>query len=153
MKLKSICRKGSTLAELLVGCFGLFLILPVLVFLLAVFNAWVVHMLWGYYIAPTFNLTELTMVQAYGLSVFITYLTYHHGPDLDKVEDDRKPSGKVILTRAVSWLLARIFGYLLVIGIAALVTFQWPITKPVTFKQPPVKESAVKNPETDGFPK
>lgn len=54
---------------------SLILIIPV-----TLFSAYTTMTLWNWFIADTFNLIKLSMWQAYGIDIVVSYLTYKKSP-------------------------------------------------------------------------
>lgn len=50
-------------------------------------RAWVLKTLWMWYIAPTFDVDPLTMVQAFGLSLFVSVLSGNTKKDHKMLRD------------------------------------------------------------------
>lgn len=51
----------------------------------AVLSGWVLTVLWGWFVVPTFHVQPLGVVPAIGLSMLVTYLTYH-SQDVEEVK-------------------------------------------------------------------
>lgn len=52
--------------------------IPTILAVLAVLRGWVLSKLWFWFIVPTFKVTELSVVQAIGLSVVVAMLAGNH---------------------------------------------------------------------------
>jgi hypothetical protein len=76
----------KTLVEyLIVGGCAVFFIIPAMlvgIFLGAFVNAYVLTCLWDWFIVTTFDMTSISLAEAYGISLFFSYLQYrtHHLP-------------------------------------------------------------------------
>jgi hypothetical protein len=55
---------------------GFFVLFIGLMFLSTIFNAWVLVILWGWFVVPTFGLPVLTIVKAVGISLVVKFMTY-----------------------------------------------------------------------------
>ena len=58
-------------------------VLPILIFLLAVVNSFVLSLLWGWYIVPFFGAKPLPLAIAFGMSIIIEYLTSNLYSNID----------------------------------------------------------------------
>lgn len=61
--------------------------MPALIFFSAVLNGWALSILWKWFIASTFEIRQITISQAIGISLIITYLTRSFS---EKQEDKRE---------------------------------------------------------------
>jgi hypothetical protein len=68
---------------------GMILWLP-----LAALNGWVLSVLWGWFVVPTFSLAPLSVPQAIGLALITTALTYHI--DTDTKTERHEPVASLI---------------------------------------------------------
>ena len=68
----------------------------------AVWRGYVLTILWGWFVVPTFGMSPLALVPAIGLSVVVGYLTHQYTPKAVKPEDDGKWDETV---RAISHIL------------------------------------------------
>lgn len=71
----------SFLAGLILIIFGIFAFVPALFLILAIssiLNGWVLSILWGWFISPVFGIPVITVGQAIGLAMVVSYLTYQH---------------------------------------------------------------------------
>jgi len=57
---------------------------------LAVLNGWVVSVLWGWFIVPLFSLPTLSIVQAIGLGMVVSYMTQPINFDQEEGELTKK---------------------------------------------------------------
>lgn len=55
-----------------------------------IWNGYVLTILWGWFVAPTFALPPLDLAAAIGLTVVAQYLTHQYMPKAAKPEDDGK---------------------------------------------------------------
>ena len=78
-----------------------------------VWSAYVLTILWGWFIVPQFGLEPLTIRFAIGLSLIITYLTYKY----DHYEDDRSAQERFysqLGLAIIKPLFALFFGWIIV---------------------------------------
>ena len=67
-------------------------------------DAWIVMLLWRWFVVPILNLPALGYLQAMGISLVIGYLTYH-GSAARKKEDQPSPEDMIIHWLVYSVLL------------------------------------------------
>lgn len=48
-----------------------------------ILNGWVLSLLWSWFFVPTLGLPHLSVIQAIGVAMVITYLTTHRGTESD----------------------------------------------------------------------
>lgn len=60
----------------------------------SLWRGYVLSVLWSWFMVTTFNLPELAVFPAMGVSLVILYMTYHHKPNL--VEDNRSDAHKIL---------------------------------------------------------
>jgi hypothetical protein len=84
----------------------LILSMPLLVFVGAIVQAYVISMLWGWYIVPFFGAKHLPLVFAFGICLLFQYLCPVNHPT-----DERKLSEKLSYAMARP-LLVLLFGYI-----------------------------------------
>lgn len=70
-------------ADFWVGLFSPVIIAGYLLIIapMVILKAWVITILWGWYIVPAFGLAPLRMVYAFGLALLVSYLTFHYTED------------------------------------------------------------------------
>lgn len=116
-KVKSKMSTSSTSKEAIVlAAVAVLALTPVLfgvVALSAIINGWVLSILWGWFIVPVFNIPAISVEQAIGLAMVVSYLTYQH----INADSKRKSKGESTVELFVA-LLARplitlLFGYIL----------------------------------------
>ncbi len=77
----------------------------------AMLNGWALSVLWGWFFVPTLGLPALDIVQAIGIAMVVSYLTYQHIDTQPKDEDSTsKMIGMGVLTVARP-LIAVAFGW------------------------------------------
>lgn len=64
----------------------------------------VLQALWGWFVAETFNIVELTLAQAIGLSLVVSFLTYQYDAR-NADENDRGAVESLVLALMVSLML------------------------------------------------
>jgi len=96
----------------ILGFVSLFFVLLVVSTLL---NGWVFSILWAWFIIPVFGLPALTIGQAIGLSMVVTFLTYQY---VDNQKSDKETNYAVIVLP-----LAKPFMYLAIGYVVKLVMF------------------------------
>ena len=94
---------------ILLAVFGLVAVLVIS----TIANGFALSVLWGWFISPVFGLPALTIVQAIGLSMVVSYLTYQYIRD----SGEKKTLTKSILTELVMAILRPA----LVLGLGAIV--------------------------------
>lgn len=77
----------------------------VLVSLSVVINGFVLKYLWIWFIVPVFHLPELTLAQAFGVAMVISYATYQHIREA-KSEDPDWSAFHILVSRPATTLLA-----------------------------------------------
>lgn len=75
-------QKKDELFVLIMGTLGIFALIPIA----SVFNGLALSMLWGWFAVPIFHLPTLTVVQAIGVSLLVSYMT--HGESHEKEKKD-----------------------------------------------------------------
>lgn len=58
--------------------FGALVSIPALLAISTILNGWVLVYLWLWFISPVFGLAELTLGQAIGLSMVVSFLSYQY---------------------------------------------------------------------------
>ena len=53
----------------------------------SVLNGWVLSILWGWFFVPVLDLPQLSTIQAIGIAMVVSYLTYQH-IESDSSKDD-----------------------------------------------------------------
>lgn len=66
------------------GCSGILVALVIGTILSTVVNGWALMTLWGWFIVPVFELPSLTIVQAIGVAMVISFLTKHTIPSMQQ---------------------------------------------------------------------
>ena len=86
---------------IVVGCL-------VILVIIVIVNGFVVSQLWDWLIVPVFSLPALSISEAAGTSLVVSYLT--HSPDTSKADTDRVKAWTVAIAKP---LLALAIGYVL----------------------------------------
>ncbi len=68
--------------------FGVFVGFALLIVVSALLNGWVLSILWGWFIVPTFGLPKLSVVTAIGIALTVHYLTYQYHKEAKSEQDD-----------------------------------------------------------------
>ena len=68
----------------------------------AILNGYVLTILWGWFIIPTFHLPPLSIPAAIGIAMVASYLTHQYAPD---VEEKERSTGEKILRTALTIVL------------------------------------------------
>ena len=79
----------------------------------AVLNGWVLSIMWGWFFVPVLGLPSLSVVQAIGIAMVISYLTSHRDPESNSNEDAGEKFGKAVahaifyplFTLFVAWIV------------------------------------------------
>jgi hypothetical protein len=74
--------------ENLLACVGVIIIIA-LIPLAAIFQGWVLTVLWGWFVAPTFNLPELSIATAIGLTLVVGMFKSYNINRGEKTTDDK----------------------------------------------------------------
>lgn len=85
------------------GCFGLIAAFPIM----AMLNGYALAVLWGWFVVPVFRLTALSVVQAIGIAMVVSYLTQSSSSAIDKSDSWWEPFAKM----AMKPLFALAFGW------------------------------------------
>jgi len=85
--------------------------LVVLVVVSAIFNGYVLSLLWGWFVVPVFSLPKLPVTSAIGLSLVVGYLT-HQVPE-EKTRPFGEMMSRAIALAALKPSLALLFGWIL----------------------------------------
>ena len=81
------------------GCLVMVLSLPILIVGGSILNGYVLSVLWVWFVVPIFGLPALSIISAIGVSMVVSYLTYHDaGYKKEKTEAD--------LTRSFAHMVA-----------------------------------------------
>jgi len=59
------------------GCFGVLVALIIGTILSTAVNGWALMTLWGWFVIPVFGLPSLSIVQAIGVALVVSFLTKH----------------------------------------------------------------------------
>jgi len=82
----------------------------ILVILNAIYSGYVLSILWGWFVSPVFNIAELTINSAIGISLVINFLTYQS--DAAKEADKSDFFGKLIARIIIMPTTALIIGWI-----------------------------------------
>ncbi len=74
------------------GCIGIGFVFILISTVEVIINGWALSALWGWFVVPIFNLPSLTIIQAIGIGLILSYIT-NKSPSQ---EDNRKTSEKII---------------------------------------------------------
>jgi hypothetical protein len=93
----------------LIACIGI-LFGIILIPLLAIYHGWILTILWGWFVVPTFHLPELSIAVAIGLSLIVgMFKSYSVGDNKNLTTEDKLVGAVVTL---VGPLLTLLFGYI-----------------------------------------
>lgn len=84
-------RKDSSSEEAIIGCLLMFITLPIG----AVWSGFVLSVLWGWFVVPTFGAPILNIPAAIGIAGIVSYLT--RSSHKEKTKDDGDPLGRAII--------------------------------------------------------
>ena len=101
---------------ILLAALGLVVLVAATVVVSAVFNGYVLSILWGWFMVPVFHLPALSVAPAIGIALVIGYLTKQLPPDIE--EKERSTASKI----------ARLVG-LAVFHPALVLVFGWVVHK------------------------
>ena len=96
------------------GCILIIIGIPLVLVVVSILNGYVLSILWGWFIVPTFEAPELSVVAAIGISLVVSYLT--HQENEYKKEKDGLSAEKVvsaIATVTAKPLVVLLFGWIL----------------------------------------
>lgn len=96
------------------SCIAILAVLGVTTITGTIMNGWALTVLWTWFIVPVFNLPTLSIIQAIGIGMVVTFLTRH---SIDK-EEDAKDIGAAISTAIVSAVVVP----LLTVGIGYIIS-------------------------------
>lgn len=85
----------------------------VLLIFSSIFNGYALSVLWGWFVVPTFHLPTLSLVQAIGLAMILTYLTYQHVDAKKGDESFGEMMAKAFPLTLIRPSFALLFGYVL----------------------------------------
>ena len=102
------------LDDKILGCIGLLVITILVSIIASVINGWVPTVLWGWFIVPVFSLPALTIVQAIGVALIITFLT-RHSISSDSSKDWTEAIGSAFGMSIVYPLITLVIGRILLI--------------------------------------
>lgn len=95
-------------SDSLIGCF-FFLLLP----LGALWNGYVLSVLWGWFIVPTFEIRPLGVLPAIGVAMVVGYLTKQMDTYVDKSKSINERIIQSIVYMALGPAIALVFGWVL----------------------------------------
>ena len=97
----------------IMGCIGLLVLAVALIALATVLNAWALKVLWGWFVAPVFELPNLGLFEAMGLSCIVSFLIASTKQD---EEDEKEASAwvKAFTLAVIRPLLAVGMGWIIV---------------------------------------
>lgn len=94
----------------LIGIPVLLAIMTIIILPLVALRGYVVSKLWAWFIVPIFGLPTLSVAQAVGVSLVVTYFTYHQTPDLKS--KDKKEKIEAAVVSLSQPLLTLLMGYI-----------------------------------------
>ena len=90
--------------------FGLSVAVPVIIAISTLINGWVLSILWGWFIVPVFGVQAITLGQAIGLSMVVSFLTYQY---IDAKKDENNGAWTAVAVAIFRPLFALFFGWLI----------------------------------------
>lgn len=84
------------------GCFGIGIAFILLLVLSAIINGFVLSILWSWFIVPLFGLPTLTIPQAIGISMIVSYLTRHSVLS----GNEKQREWLDVISDLISWVIA-----------------------------------------------
>lgn len=94
------------------ACFGLFSLTIITIVVSSVMNGWVLSILWGWFISPIFNVPNISVLAAIGLSLVAGMLTTSNSSDGEKRKDTTDLIATVLSRAVISPLLTLFIGYI-----------------------------------------
>lgn len=70
-------KEEKTLFENFPILFGGLALVPAMLLASAALGGWVISVLWGWFVVPTFHVAAITVPQAIGVDLIVTYMTWH----------------------------------------------------------------------------
>ena len=95
----------------LTGCVGVFVLLAAYVVVASIVRGWVLTYLWQWFILPVFDVRDITIVEAIGLSMVVTFLTVQQQQTKDERDGTEKASDLVaaiiypFLVLVIAWIV------------------------------------------------
>jgi len=93
------------------SCVGVLALLGAYVVIQPILSGWALTHLWRWFIVPQFGVSELSIAEAIGISLVVSYLTYHPVETKDDRSDNEKYSAMIVyllrplITLAVGWVV------------------------------------------------
>jgi len=97
------------------GCFiAVFsiVLLALMVIPLSLLNGFVLMTLWAWFVTPLFGLLPLSLIEAIGLGIIVSYLTHQYGATQEKFETAKEALAGIfkmilhpIITLAFAWVI------------------------------------------------
>ena len=87
---------------------GIFVV-GLLLFLSSIFNGYVLSVLWGWFVVPTFGVPKLSVTAAIGIALVVSYITDRKDSN---EKEDKRPFGEILregLTEAIAKSLFVLF--------------------------------------------
>ena len=78
---------------------------------LILLRGYVLSILWRWFMVPTLGLPQLSVVQAIGIAMVVSFLTYHDDLDLQRSERSLGQKTVIFLCRIIYLLFALLFGW------------------------------------------
>ncbi|OGL32324.1 hypothetical protein A3F64_03165 [Candidatus Saccharibacteria bacterium RIFCSPHIGHO2_12_FULL_42_8] len=79
----------------------------------SILNGWVLSILWGWFVVPTFDAPDISVVQAIGLALVVRFLT--HSRSIEESDDSMSKEEKLqkaAIVAIASPLFALFFGWI-----------------------------------------
>lgn len=70
-------KDDKTLLENFLIVFGGLALVPAMLLASATLGGWIISILWSWYVVPTFGIKCITVPQAIGVDLIVTYMTWH----------------------------------------------------------------------------
>jgi phosphate/sulfate permease len=102
---------SSKSALVIVGAIALIPMLFAGLALSAIINGWVLSILWGWFITPVFGIPAISVGQAIGLAMVVSYLTYQH-IEQDSDKDKTERFAGIFAVLLIRPLMSLLLGYI-----------------------------------------
>lgn len=91
------------------GCLVAGVFVAAMTFVSALMNGWVLTKLWSWFVVPIFHLPGLGLVQAIGIGVMVSFLTYQTQPRGD--ESGKDALMRILESAVIHPLIVVVIGY------------------------------------------
>ena len=88
------------------------LITTIMIVFSSLLNGYVLSLLWGWILVPTFHLPAISVMEGIGIALIVGFLTYQDTTDLqkEKEQSEAKTFGRTLTILFIRPLIALLFG-------------------------------------------